>query len=115
MVYWFLNQGNFMTCKSLNQINELNDAIANAGDVWELYYKRGYYYFLEDNSDLAKDDYKHAMALGLDPTEYPYYSFKSSNSMRRELLLPEKLMVSIILVMLIVAIAFQIMNFFLKV
>ena len=83
----------------------------NVDNLWHLYYQRGYFYFLDNEDDLAKDDYRQAQKLGLDVTEYPYYSFSNSNSKRRELLLPEKILVVLILIMVLVAMVFQVLSF----
>lgn len=97
-----------------DKISALSQEIEKRGDVWELYYQRGYMYFLSDEDDIAKDDYKHAMALGLDPTEVPYYSFSASNSKRREFLLPEKIMVFLLLLVVVTALVIQIASFVIK-
>lgn len=104
-----------MADKFLTEISALNERIANEGDKWALYYQRGYFHFLSDDNEKAKDDYKHSLALGLDPTEEPYYSFSASNSKRRPFLLPEKLMVAILLIMILAALAFQIFDFVSKI
>ncbi|MBS4759253.1 MAG: hypothetical protein KHX03_00975 [Clostridium sp.] len=96
------------------QIASLTDEISKRGDVYELYYQRGYFYFLSDDNEKAKDDYIKAISLGLDPTELPYYPFSNSNSKRREFLLPEKIMVFLLLIMIIVALLFQIYSFLIK-
>lgn len=98
-----------------DEITALSQEIEKSGDVWELYYQRGYLYFLNDEDDNAKDDYKHALALGLDPTEVPYYSFSTSNSKRREFLLPEKIMVFLLLLVVIAALIIQIASFIIKI
>lgn len=101
--------------KYLQVISALSDEIEKLGDVWELYHQRGYYYFLSDDDEKAKDDYKHAMALGLDPTQIPYYSFSNSNEKRREFLLPEKIMVFLVLIIVGIALVFQVSSFVLKI
>lgn len=101
--------------KYSKEFSALNDEIARRGDVWELYYQRGYLYFLSDNDAMAKDDYKRAMALGLDPTQAPYYSFSNSNEKRREFLLPEKILVFLLLVIIGISLVFQIYTFVLKI
>ncbi len=85
--------------------------IAEGHNLWELYYRRGYFYFLDNEDEKAKEDYKKAEAAGLDVTEVPYYSFSNSNSKRREFLLPEKILVFLILLMVIGAIGVQIAGF----
>lgn len=98
-----------------DEISAISLEIEKRGDVWELYYQRGYMYFLSDEDDKAKDDYKHALALGLDPTEAPYYSFSASNSKRREFLLPEKIMVFLLLLVVAAALVIQITSFVIKI
>ena len=100
--------------KYTEEINNLSSEISNIGDVWELYYKRGYYYFLAADEEKAKDDYKHALVLGLDPTNYPYYAFSNSNELRRDFILPEKILVLLILVIVTIALFMQIAGFVLK-
>lgn len=104
-----------MNDKYSQEIFALNDEIAKRGGVWELYYQRGYLYFLSDDDEKAKDDYKHAIALGLDPTEYPYYTFSNSNEKRREFLLPEKILAFLVLIIVGIALVFQVASFVLKV
>ena len=104
-----------MVNKYDKEINALCEEISRNGDVWELYYQRGYYYFLNNEDEKAKDDYKHAVSLGLDFIETPYYSFSNSNSKRRDFLLPEKIMVFLVLLMVIVAIFFQSASFIAKI
>lgn len=93
------------------QIELINEEIAKQGDVFELYYKRGYFYFLSGDEQKAKDDYKTAMSFGLDATEYPYYSFSNDNSIRREFLLPEKIMVFLLLLIIIGALVINVYEF----
>lgn len=100
--------------KYLKEIVDISSEIANQGDSFELYYKRGYLYFLVDEQEKAKDDYRYAVKLGLDITEFPYYSFSPSNEMRREFLLPEKILVFLILIIVGVALFFQISGFVLR-
>ena len=92
----------------------INDMINADSDNFELYYERGYLYYLDSQDDLAKDDYKKAVELGLDATVYPYYTFSSSNTKRREFLLPEKILVVLILIMVFVAIFFESVGFLQK-
>ena len=87
----------------------------NEYNLWELYYQRGYLYFLNNEDDKSKDDYKKAEALGLDVTELPYYAFSNANSKRREFLLPEKILVFLILIMVLAAIGIQIISFLYKI
>ena len=104
--------------KYIEEINAITAEIekscgreGSVDDLWELYYQRGYLYFLNNDDDKAKADYKKAQTFGLDVTELPYYSFSNSNSKRREFLLQEKILVFLILIMVFVAIAFQIISF----
>lgn len=101
--------------KYLDEVSSLTDEIERYGDVWELYYKRGFFYFLLNETDNAKEDYNHALALGLDPTVTPYYSFSNSNEMRRDFVLPEKILVFLILIVVSIALVFQVASFVLKV
>ncbi len=91
----------------LSEISKINEEIAKRGDIYELYYERGYLYFLANDDVKAKEDYKKAISIGLDPTELPYYTFSNSNSKRREFLLPEKIMVFLLLIMIIGAMLLQ--------
>lgn len=104
-----------MSKKYTDEINAITAEIEQRGDnqynLWELYYQRGYLYFLINEDDKAKTDYKKAESLGLDVTELPYYCFSNSNSKRREFLLPEKILVFLILLMVFVAIGIQIISF----
>ena len=105
-----------MKYKKYNEkINKLSNEISQKGDIWELYYQRGYLYFLNDEDEKAKDDYKHAVSLGLNFIEIPYYTFSNSNSKRRDFLLPEKIMVFLVLLMVFVAIFFQSASFIAKI
>ena len=83
---------------------------ANHNDA-NLLYERGFFYFLSDLDDCAKEDYKKALELGLDFTLYPYYSFSNSNEKRRSFLLPEKILVVLILILVIVSIIFEVFSF----
>ena len=94
-----------------SEISALNSEIENRGDVWELYYKRGYFFYLSKDEEKAKDDYLRAIALGLNPTEVPYYSFSCSNTLRRDFLLPEKVLVVLILIVVFIALSFQVTDF----
>ena len=104
-----------MSKKYTDEISAITAEIEERGDnqynFWELYYQRGYLYFLNNEDDNAKADYKKAESLGLDVTELPYYSFSNSNSKRREFLLPEKILVFLILLMVLAAIGIQIAGF----
>ena len=97
------------------EINAITLEIQQKGDsspqIWELYYQRGYLYFLNNDDDNAKADYKKAETLGLDVTQLPYYTFSNSNSKRREFLLPEKILVFLILIMVFAAICMQVISF----
>ncbi len=97
--------------KYKQEILSLNADIDVQGDRWELYYRRGYFYFLSQDEEKAKDDYKHAVSLGLDPSELPYYAFSGSNTLRRDFLLPEKILVVLILIVVFIALSFQITDF----
>ncbi len=101
--------------KYQREILSLNEEISKRGDVWELYYQRGYLYFLSDNDEKAKDDYLHAISLGLDVTQLPYYSFSNSNEKRREFLLPEKILVFLILVIVLIVLFSQIASIVLRI
>lgn len=103
-----------MSKKYTEQLALINDMINSDLSNFELYYERGYLYYLDSQDDLAKDDYKKAVELGLDVTVYPYYSFSSSNTKRREFLLPEKILVVLILIMVFVAIFFESVGFLQK-
>lgn len=104
-----------MSKKYTEEIDAITAEIEKRGDnqynIWELYYQRGYLYFLNNEDAKSKDDYKKAETLGLDVTELPYYSFSNSNSKRREFLLPEKILVFLILIMVFAAIGIQIITF----
>lgn len=108
-----------MNEKLLKEIEALTAAIEHNTDIslnlWELYYQRGYLYFLNDDNEKAKDDYKHAQDLGLDVTEIPFYAFSNSNSKRRNLLLPEKIMIFLVVIMVLAALAFEVIDFVYKV
>ena len=99
----------------LAEISKINEEIAKRGDIYELYYERGYLYFLANDDIKAKEDYKKAISIGLDPTEMPYYTFSNSNAKRREFLLPEKIMVFLILIMVLGAIFLQFGHIFSKI
>lgn len=94
---------------------EIEQRNSNEYNLWELYYQRGYLYFLNNEDDKAKDDYKKAESLGLDVTELPYYTFSNANSKRREFILPEKILVFLILLMIFAAIGIQIISFLYKI
>ena len=99
----------------LAEISKINEEIAKRGDIYELYYERGYLYFLANDDIKAKEDYKKAISIGLDPTEMPYYTFSNSNAKRREFLLPEKIMVFLILIMVLGTIFLQFGHIFSKI
>ncbi len=103
-----------MTKNYLNEIESITNEIQKRGDVYELFYQRGYFHFLNEDDEKAQDDYKKALSLGLDATQLPYYAFSNSNSKRREFLLPEKIMVFLILIMVLAALAVQIFNAYLN-
>lgn len=94
-----------------NLITFLTEQIKNDSSNSLLYYERGYYYFLTDQDESAKNDYKTALDLGLDFSKYPYYSFSNSNEKRRNFLLPEKILVFLILILIIVSIIFEVFSF----
>lgn len=100
-----------MSSDYLSKITILNDEISRVGDDWHLYYERGYYHFLMSNLENSKQDYYSAIKFGLDVTEYPYYSFTDSNKMRRDFLLPEKILVFLIFIMVLVSIYLQFVDF----
>ena len=66
-----------MNNKYDKEINAVSDEISQRGDLWELYYQRGYLYYLNDEDEKAADDYRHAVSLGLDYIETPYYTFSN--------------------------------------
>ena len=103
-----------ITDKYLKNIELLTSEIEKNGNIWDLYYQRGYYYFLSDDNDNAKADYIKAVSYGLDFTKYPYYSFSNSNEKRREFLLPEKILVVLILIIIFISIFNQIASFITK-
>ncbi len=90
---------------------EIEKCKTSDNSIWELYYQRGYLYFLNNEDDKAKADYKTAESMGLDVTELPYYTFSNSNSKRREFLLPEKTLVFLILLLIFATIGLQVINF----
>lgn len=94
--------------KFFKEISSLSARIDGGETTFELYYERGYYYFLANEDELAKADYIKAVSYGLDFTECPYYSFSSSNEKRREFLLPEKILVFLILIVVIITFLGQI-------
>lgn len=96
------------------KIKSLSEEISLRGDVWELYYERGYYFFLNDDLKSAKDDYLQAVKFGLDITQVPFYTFSNENSKRREFILPEKIMVILILLMVVFSTILQVSDFFIK-
>ena len=59
-----------MNNKYIKEINTLSEQISVKND-WELYYQRGYLYFLINEDKKAKEDYHQAVSLGLDFTEVP--------------------------------------------
>lgn len=97
------------------EIDALTQEIKIRGDIWSLYYERGYFFFLNNNETEAKNDYRHAVSIGLDPTEMPYYSYSASNSLRRNFLLPEKIMVFLLVIVIIFSLITQIASFILKI
>ena len=101
--------------KYIEKIFALSKEIKEQGDIWELYYQRGYYYFLCDENDKSKEDYKQAVSFGMDVTQYPYYTFSNSNEKRRDFILTEKILVFLILIIVIIALAFQILTFVFKI
>lgn len=103
-----------MQAKLQSEISALNEQIAHQPNNLELFYQRGFLYFLADDIEKAKEDYKYSVSLGLDTTELPYYSFSNSNEKRRPFLLPEKLMVGLILIMIFTALALQVYDFISK-
>ena len=104
-----------MNNKYNNEIIEITNQIEKVGDVWELYYQRGFLYYLANEDDKAKQDYKKAVACGLDFTEHPYYSFSNSNEKRREFLLPEKILVVLILIIVGISLFYQICSAYFKI
>ena len=100
--------------KYLKEIFAISSEITNCGESSDLFYKRGYLYFLSDEQEKAKEDYRQAVKLGLDFTEFPYYTFSPSNEMRRDFLLPEKILVFLILIIVGVALFFQVSGFVLR-
>ena len=96
-------------------IDALSAEIEKCGDMWELYNERGFWYFLNGEEEKAKADYRKAMEFGLDPLEQPYYAFSTNNSRRREFLLPEKIMVFLLLIMVLVALFFQLTSFIINI
>jgi tetratricopeptide (TPR) repeat protein len=100
--------------KYLERIRELDENITEQPDIYEFYEERGYLYFLLEQYDKAKEDYRKAVSLGLDFTEYPYYSFSNQNSRRRDFSLPEKILVFLILLMVLAALIFQVLGFIMK-
>lgn len=103
-----------MSQKYEEEIALISEKINADSSDFELYYERGYLYYLDLQDDLAKEDYKKAIDLGLDVTVYPYYCFSSSNTKRREFLLPEKILVVLVLIMVFVAIFFESVGFLQK-
>lgn len=103
-----------MNDKYYNEILDLTARIEKMGDVWELYYQRGFLFYLSNQDDKAKDDYKKALSCGLDFTEHPYYSFSNSNAKRRDFLLPEKILVVLVLIIVFISLFFQIGSVFFK-
>lgn len=101
--------------KYIAEIISLSAEIEKRGDTWELFYQRGYLYFLLNEDEKAKEDYKKAVEIGLDYTEHPYYNFSSTNEKRRDYLLPEKLMIALVLIIVIITLCAQIINWYLKV
>ena len=100
--------------KYQQEIFNLNEEILKKGDYWELYYRRGYFHFLLNNEDEAKNDYKLALQYGADVTEVPYYSFANSNEYRRDFILPEKILVILILIVIIISVITQVVSFISK-
>lgn len=101
--------------KYIAEIISISSEIENGDDIWELRYQRGYLYYLLNEDSKAKEDYKKAVALGLDYTEHPYYTFAATNEKRRDFLLPEKLMIALVLIIITLTLFSQIVNWYLKI
>lgn len=101
--------------KYVAEILSITTEIEKRGDIWELYYQRGYLYYLLNEDSKAKDDYKKAVHLGLDFTEHPYYTFSRSNEKRRDFLLPEKLMIALVLIIVTITLCSQIISWYIKI
>ena len=101
--------------KYIKIINSISSEIENNSTDWELFYQRGYYFYLLDNEELAKENYKQALTLGMDATNYPYYKFSNSNELRRDFILPEKILVFLVLIIIAFALTTQVANFILKI
>ena len=104
-----MNENNYT-----KEISIINERIAKEGDYWELYYQRGYLHFLLNNEEEAKKDYKQALQFGADVTQVPYYTFSNSNEFRRDFILPEKILVVLVLIVVIISVLMQIFAFISK-
>lgn len=104
-----------MNNKYQNIINSISLELETNAEAWELYYKRGYYFYLSDDETSAKNDYNKALSLKMDATEYPYYRFSNTNEMRRDFILPEKILVFLILIIVAFALTMQVASFIFKI
>jgi len=96
------------------KILHLTQEISSDSTNFKLYYNRGLFYFLSGQDDLARVDYNNAVKLGLDCTEIPYYAFSNDNSIRRDFLLPEKILVFLILLIVLFSLLWEVFSFFNK-
>ena len=101
--------------KHIAEIISLSAEIKANSNNCELYYQRGYLYFLLNEDTKAKEDYRKAVELGLDYTENPYYTFAATNTKRRDFLLPEKIMIALVLVIVGLTLFTQFVNWYLKI
>ena len=97
--------------KYAKDIEMLTSAIEKSGNKSDLYYQRGYFYYLSNDDEKAKLDYTKAVSFGLDFTEYPYYTFTNTNEKRREYILPEKLLIILVLIIVLITLFYQIFSF----
>lgn len=101
--------------KYIAEIIAITSELEVKGDIWELYYQRGYLYFLLNEDKDAEKDYRKAVDLGLDYIKYPYYFFSNSNEKRRDFLLPEKIMIALVLVIVALTLFSQLISWYLKI
>lgn len=94
----------------IDAITQKIETQENSNEQWILNYNRGYYYFLQNDEINAKKDYLEAITKGLDCTVYPYYIFSKTNKHRKNLILPEKIMLFLIIIMVGICLFIQVSN-----
>ncbi len=92
---------------------EINDAIAENTEDFDLYYQRGYLHYGLGDYENAEADYIKAVMLGLDCTKIPYYTY--AENFARAYSTRDKIVLWLFVVSFVIILILESISFFYKI